>query len=198
LPNIGSALFLVWAVLALTGRKAGRQRNRGIRLAIALALVLAVLGSTLLLPDRYPVSWLLLSLIPVFSVTGVLLLAALTDLRFFGETIFRLRDATGLAMLVVVVALPLYASSLGLVSYDMYAVGYRAGLVLPAFLVLAGILFGRKVHAPALAILLAAATYGFGLLPSDNYFDHLTDGLTFFLSAGFLILSAFRKELSVN
>jgi hypothetical protein len=197
LPTIGSALFLVWAVLALTGRKPGRQRNRGIRYAIALALVLAALGSTLLLPERYPVGWLLLSITPVFSVTGVLLLAALTDLRFFGETIFRLRDATGLAVLVVAVAVPLYASSLGLVSYDVYAVGYRAGRVLPVFLVVAAILFGRKRHAPALAILLAAATYGFGLLPSDNCFDHLTDGLTFFVAAGFLILSAFRREPSV-
>jgi hypothetical protein len=197
LPNIGSVVFLVWAVLALTGMRAGRQRNRGIRLAIAMALVLAALGTTLLLPDRYPVGWLLLSITPVFSVTGVLLLAVLMDLRVFGETVFRLRDATGLAVLVVAVAVPLYASSLGLVSYDVYAVGYRAGRVLPVFLVAAVILFGRKWHAPALAILRAAATYGFGLLPSDNYFDHLTDGLTFFVSAGFLILCAFQKKPSV-
>jgi hypothetical protein len=197
LPNVGSALFLVWAALALTGMRDGRQRNGIPRLALAMAVVLAAWGGTLLLPDRYPVGWLLLSITPVFSFTGVLLLAALIDLRFFGGTIFRLRDATGLAAMAVAICVPLYASSLGLVSYDVYALGYRAGRVLPVFLVAAAILFGRKIHAPALAILLAAATYASELLPSDNYFDHLTDGLTFILAAGFLILSAFRKKPSV-
>ena len=190
-------LFLVWAVLALAGMRDGRQRNGVPRFALVLTFFLAVLGSTLLLPDRYSVGWLLLSITPVFSVTGVLLLAALIDLRILGGTIFRPRAATGLAVLVVAVSVPLYASSLGLVPYDVYVLGYRGGPVLPIFLVAAVALSATGRHALSFAILLAAATRELGLLPSDNYFDHLTDGLTFILSAGFLIFSAPRKKLSV-
>jgi hypothetical protein len=197
LPDIGFALFLALAVLALAGRREGRQRNGVTRLALVLALVLAVLGSDLLLPDRYPAGWLLLSITPVFSFTGVLLLAALIDLRFFGGTIFRHRDATGLAAMTVAVCVPLYASSLGLVSYDVYSLGYRGGPVLPVFLAAAAVLSATGRYALPLAILLAAATRELGWVPSDNYFDHLTDGLTFLLAAGFLILSAAEKKPSV-
>jgi len=92
----------------------------------------------------------------------------------------------------------LYPSSLGLVDFDLYALGYAPrtlGLILLAL----ALYSGWKKYTLALTLLCAVVfAYGIGFLPSHNLWNYLIDPLVFLYATGWWIFhglhSFFRSQ----
>ncbi len=82
-----------------------------------------------------------------------------------------------------------FSSYLGLVPYDLYALGYGFSpwFVFMAIITLLLVWAGNPL---SLIFLAAIAAFNLKLLPSGNFFDYLTDGFLLILSVGVLVSRA--------
>ena len=127
----------------------------------------------------------LLSINPNFSMGSLALLVVLLWPKFTGKPLLSAWHLWMFCCWNVIVSFALFFSYLGMIPYDLYALGYSFSLW---FLVMALItLIAVWVSNPLSVIFIAyIAAFDLNLLPSPNFFDYLTDGFLFLMSLGLL------------
>lgn len=182
--------------------------NLGAALIVAL---LACWGSSLLTtPRRYRqiVFWasLVLCLIPVDGMSISHYARVLTgDLSFTGfiwfsiasfDRLYRSHGKTRgdeqfhVALVIVVTALVLYPTALGLTKFDLYAFGYQPIILAPFVLALFFFCVWHRFLLPACILAIGFAGYSLGLLESDNLWDYLMDPIVTIYAA----IKLFRRR----
>jgi hypothetical protein len=138
----------------------------------------------------------LLSLNPNFSVGSLALVAALLWPRFTGKPLLSDRQLLIFCLWNIGVSLVLFFSYLGLLPYDLYALGYSFSTW---FAVMALATLAAVWWWPPLAIIFMAciAAFNLHLLPSPNFFDYITDGLLLVMSVA-LAGSVIRPARPLN
>lgn len=163
-------------------------------------LVPAAVVAGLSLPLRgIPIAGYVRGIVSDLSVTSLLLLATAAVAMASGPKLHDRRELRALAAFVLAGALFLYPMSLGLTSFDPYALGYpphvRGFLAVLAPVALFAWLRGRLLL--LLALVLALAAFRFEVLESRNLWDYLLDpwlaaGMLGW--AGFTIFARFSKS----
>lgn len=130
------------------------------------------------------------------SVTTFLLLASLIGAFVSGRKLHDSREIETLAIFVLSAAAILYPPSLGLSSFDPYAMGYpdRIRGLLFALAPVAVYAWFRGRLLLLLAILFALAGFRLELLDSRNLWDYLLDPWLVLALAGFTIFGRFSKS----
>jgi hypothetical protein len=185
---LGPALLFA-CLLSWLARKSGLvARCTAPRAAAAAVLVAAfIVASAPWLPGGLPVSAMIAGVNPIFSVTGLVLMTVWVAAQSHAKALLNRADLLGLCLWVVAVSAAVFASSLGFVSYDLYARGYHFSWFfwLTAAVTVALSLAGRIALAGIGVGTIAA--YCLRLLPSPNFFDYITDGLTALMALSYLI-----------
>lgn len=168
---LAGSLTLVAAVAASLAMQAGFSgRVAGVASALALAVALVPVGGVSLAAA-------LLGFFDTLSTTTILLLVlAILSLTTGRSGLSGSRhDKAFMAIALVASALLLYPSTMGLLSTDIYAIGF-GGFMLPAALgvMLAYAAYCGLVVTPA-AIGLALAAWLFSIGESRNLWDYLLD-----------------------
>ncbi len=159
-------------------------------------LLLALSAVITLIPlGRLSLADYLLSLNPNFSIGSLALLVVLLWPKFTGKPLLSDKNLWMFCLWNVVLSLVLFSSYLGVMPYDMYALGYHFSLW---FIVMAIItLIAVWLWNPLSVIFLAyIAAFNLKLLPSPNFFDYLTDGFLLLMSLGLLAVSAASSRLN--
>lgn len=130
------------------------------------------------------------------SVTTLLLLGSVLAAFAFGAKLHGRQELETLAVFVLLAAVVLYPMSLGLTSFDPYALGYpgRIRILLVALVPVAVFAWYRRQFLVLLAIVLALAAHRFELLDSRNLWDYLLDPWLALFLAGFTIFGLFSKS----
>ena len=133
----------------------------------------------------------LLSLNPNFSVGSLALVVVLLWPKFTGKPLLSDGHLLVFCFWNVVVSLALFSSYLGLLPYDLYALGYNFSFwfVIMALLTLLSVWCCYPLSIMGLAYI---AAFNLRLLPSPNFWDYITDGFLLLMSVGLLII-ALRK-----
>lgn len=127
----------------------------------------------------------ILSLNPNFSIGSLALVMVLLWPKFMGQPLLSERNLRVFCLWNVALSLVLFSSYLGLIPYDLYALGYHFSLW---FIIMALItLITVWVWKPLSIIFVSyIAAFNLRLLPSPNFFDYLTDGFLLLMSLGLL------------
>jgi hypothetical protein len=128
----------------------------------------------------------ILSLNPNFSIGSLALIVVLLWPKLTGKPLVANKNLWMFCLWNVVLALILFSSYLGFISCDVYASGYHFSLL---FIIMAGITLIAVWFLNPLSVIFIAYIVAFNLklLPSDNFFDYLTDGFLLLMSVGILI-----------
>ncbi len=176
-------LFVLWALNELSLRLGRREPLRKGKAAI---LVLFSACLTFVPVKGLSLAHYLLSVNPVFSVGSIFLFVALIGKQWRGKPLLSERDLFLFALWNAAVSLPLYLSSLGLISVDFYSYGYGFSFVfvLVAFITIIMSLLRNPLSWVFLAYI---AAFNTRVLRSDNFFDYITDGPLFIISLAMII-----------
>lgn len=177
-------LFVTWLLTAVISRAApGYARKTWVKVLVpSLAAVITLVPLGGLSPADY-----LLSLNPNFSMGSLALVVVLLWPNLFSKTLLSPRQLSLFCLWNVIVSLVLFSSCLGILPYDLYALGYNFS---PCFVVMAVITLIAVGLGSPLAIIFISyiATFDLHLLPSPNFFDCITDGFLFLASIVVLLL----------
>lgn len=151
---------------------------------MVLALVVFVWA---LLPYPWgPAAWVL-SYLASFSVASGLLAVLAIKHRITGIYWLPVNQLRGACVLLVVLALWFYPTSMGSTYMDPYALGY-GNFTFSTSLLLVGLLaWVLRAYASCLILVAAQVAFHFDLLASDNLWDYLLDPWLVFWAAGWLI-----------
>lgn len=172
--------LLILYILSWSGRQIGINRNKNSMINLAAVILSAILC---LLPiGDLSIGDYMLSFNPSFSVGIISLLIILLTKELSGRELLREKDLLWFSIWNLSISLILYSSSLGFIGTDMYGAGYRFSLI---FVVTAALTLAMIFIKSRLYIIFTGYIVVFNLkiLPSDNFFDHITDGVLFFASA---------------
>ncbi len=168
---------------AVIARTALRERGLYTRTII---LITASLFISMVPLGRLSLSQLLLSVNPVFSIgsislIGIVLIGDLTGKKILGEI-----DLLLLSVWNILISLCLYLSYLNFIGADIYYAGYGSALpfAVTAAVTIVLIVFRSNV---AWVFISYIAAYVLRLLPSENFFDYVTDVPLFITSLVILI-----------
>ena len=127
----------------------------------------------------------LLSLNPNFSIGSLALVMVLLWPKLMGKSLLLDGQLFTFCLWNVVISLVLFSSYLGLLSYDLYALGYNFSLwfIFMALITLITVWFFNPLSIIFIAYIMA---FNLRLLPSPNFFDYITDGFLFLMSLGLL------------
>jgi hypothetical protein len=137
----------------------------------------------------------LLSINPSFSIGSIALVLVLLWPKIMDKSLLSKKHLMIFCSWNVVFSLILFSSSLGLIPYDMYALGYNFSpwFVVVALLTLVSIWLWYPLSFIFLAYI---AAFNLKLLPSPNFFDYITDGFLFLMSLGVLVFLAWQARIS--
>ena len=121
------------------------------------------------------------------SVTLALLLICVMISQLIDIRILPGRDLSAIACALAVAGLVLYPPAMGLVSADIYRLGYQPTALLLVLIALALWAWASKRNMAAFAVLIAVAAFDLRLLESDNLWDYLTDPLLTFWAWGWML-----------
>lgn len=183
-PVLLSMTVAIFAGKALGIQFTNRKGLFFVILAISVLLtILPISGVT--------VSGYLLSLVPSYSLGSLFLLMLVVMREFNGTFPLSRKEALFFLLWNVSVSLLLYASTLGIISPDLYRQGYQfsSWLLIPA-----GIAIALFLIQSTLGFLFAGyiVCFHLGLFPSRNFFDGITDPLLFLFSSSILIYQAVK------
>jgi hypothetical protein len=127
-----------------------------------------------------------LSLNPNFSIGSLALVVVLLWPRLTGRPLLADRQLLVFCLWNIGVSLVLLLSYLGLLPFDLYALGYSFSVW---FIAMALVTLAALWRWPPLALIFMAsiAAFDLQLLPSPNFFDYLTDGWLLLMSLGLVI-----------
>jgi len=185
---------LVLLVSVVTWLAAALRATRSARVMAMAAAATVLIG---LIPvGGVSLAGLVLSISPSLSVAGTALWAALAIRRITGSDPLGEEGTKRLALVILLVAAPVYVSFIGGLGPDIYDSGYGFTLWDVLLGVCAAVMFirGSFLSFVLVACLAAHAT---GLFGSSNIFDTLVDAPALIASMGTLVMAAFptRKSL---
>jgi len=172
--------LLILYILSWSGRQIGISRKKNSIISLATVILSAILC---LLPiGDLSIGDYMLSFNPSFSVGIISLLIILLTKELSGRELLREKDLLWFSIWNLSISLILYSSSLGFIGTDMYGTGYSFSLifVITAALTLAMIFIKSRLYIIFTGYIVV---FNLKILPSDNFFDHITDGVLFFASA---------------
>ena len=185
-------VVLIGALLGWLARRLGATRR-------LTTLAAATGGVVATLPLSPPISGVLRGMFGELSVGSWMLLAALLWLVVGRRWPIPRRESMPAALGIVLVAIPLYATSLGwgpMGAWDLYGLGYT-GIGLTAAAGILGALaagFGRLWIGIWLG--LACLAFAGGIFPSTNLWDYLIDFPLVLIAIFFLLTAAVRKGIA--
>jgi len=140
---------------------------------------------------------LFLSVNPNYSIGSVALMLVLLWPKILDKPLLSTRHLLIFCSWNVVISLTLFSSTLGLMPYDLYALGYSFSwwFIAMALLTLLAIWSWYPLSFIFLAYI---AAFNLKVLPSYNFFDYITDGFLFIMSAGVLLFLAFQPKNSIE
>lgn len=151
---------------------------------VVLALVVFVWA---LLPYPWgPAAWVL-SYFASFSVASGLLAVLAIKHRITGYYWLPVNQLRGACVLLVVLALWFYPTSMGSSYLDPYALGYGSFSLSTALLLVGLAAWVMRAYASCLILVAAQLAFRLDLLASDNLWDYLIDPWLVFWAAGWLI-----------
>lgn len=136
---------------------------------------------------------LFLSVNPNYSIGSLALVLVLLWPKIVDKPLLSTKHLLIFCSWNVVISLVLFSSTLGLIPVDLYALGYNFSwwFIGMALLTLVAI----RLWYPLSFIFLAyIAAFNLKVLPSYNFFDYITDGFLFIMSAGVLLFLAFQPK----
>ncbi len=140
----------------------------------------------------------LLSVNPNFSIGSLALIVVLLWPQFTSQPLLPDKQIRIFCLWNVALSLALFSSSLGLISYDMYALGYNFSMWFVVMALLTAIMIWRW-HQLSYIFISYIAAFNLRLLPSHNFFDYLTDGFLLIMSLGVLAsLAISSRHLSLK
>ena len=188
-------LLVAWLVFRVASATTWLQPTTSLMkiLALALAAVVTFYPFTGLSLAEY-----LLSLNPNYSLGSLALMVILLWPPVTGKVLLSDRHLYEFCLWNVAVSLALYLSSLGLVAYDAYALGYNFSIGFVIMAVITIILVWRS-HPLSYIFLVYIIAFNLKILPSNNFFDYITDGFLLVLSfVSIIYLTIIRKSWELN
>lgn len=128
-----------------------------------------------LLPYPYGLGGLVLSYISGFSITIGVIAVITLESTLRGKCQATKQQLPGLYILISLVALIFYPSSLGATSFDAYGLGYGSLSFSLALLALGVFAWFKRWYLLCIILILAQIAFAFELLVSDNLWDYLLD-----------------------
>jgi len=187
-------LSITWAVFRIGSLTKLLEPSRQIDQAAALAI------SGLL--TFYPFAGLsaanyLLSVNPNFSIGSIALIFVLLWEQLARKPLLSNQHLLEFLAWNVAVSICLFTCYLGFFKYDMYALGYGFSIWFVITAMLTVILFLRR-HPLSYIFIAYIVSFDLKLLPSNNFFDYITDGALFFISLGLLLFYGVRYYKTRN
>jgi hypothetical protein len=183
-------LIVLWIVSGLA-RLAGVKASSGS--AIKGLLLLFSLAIALYPIRGLSVSDYILSLNPSFSIGSVALLMIGISSRMLNKELIPHKDLMIFAIWNIIISIIVFIPALGFTGQDIYASGYGFSLLFVVMALVTIFLVYKK--SPLSYIFIAyIVAFNMQLLPSDNFFDYITDGVLFFISLGALIMPSHRID----
>ena len=181
-------LIVLWIVSGIA-RLAGVTVSSG--LPIKGLLLLISLVAALYPVNGLSVSDYMLSLNPNFSIGSMALLLIVIYSRMFNRKLVTDKDLKRFVIWNIFISLFVFIPALGFTGQDIYASGYGSYLLFTVMALVTIFLVYKK--SPLSYIFIAyIVAFNLRLLPSENFFDYITDGVLFFISLGILILRPYR------
>ena len=137
------------------------------------------------------VSDYMLSLNPNFSIGSMALLLTVVCRRVFNRKLMNDKDLKLFVIWNIVISLFVFIPALGLIGLDIYVLGYASYLLFVVMALMTIYLVYQKSQLSYIFIAYIVA-FNLRLLPSENFFDYITDGVLFFISLGVLITRSCR------
>ncbi|MGQ9687191.1 MAG: hypothetical protein ACUVXF_00165 [Desulfobaccales bacterium] len=185
---LGPFFLITWVIfITSTGLKIKINNNYW---ATGIIFILSAIVSFAPLFDLSLAEYLL-SINPNFSIGSLTLIILLLTPYVLNRTILTENNLFFFCLWNVLLSLILFLSCLGLLPFDLYAWGYAFS---PWFVVMAAVTLTLVWAAPPLAMIFLVYIFAFDLklLASGNFFDYLSDGFLFLLSAAVLAGRAVR------
>jgi hypothetical protein len=136
---------------------------------------------------------LFLSINPNYSIGSLALILVLLWPKILDKQLLSTKQLCIFCSWNVVISLILFSSTLGLIPYDFYALGYNFSWWFIGMALLT--LLAIRLWYPLSFIFLAyIAAFNLKVLPSYNFFDYITDGFLFIMSVGVLVFLAFQPK----
>jgi hypothetical protein len=179
------AAFCRWTGLAKRPGPAGKAL-----LGAVAALVSFVPFSGLSLADY------LLSPAPGYSIGSMFFFVFVLSNDLFERPLLKSGDFLLFCLWNVMLSLCLFSSVLGFIGPDLYALGYDFSSLFICMALLTVLLAFLRSRI-AFVFIAYIAAFDLKLLPSPNFFDYMTDGLLFLISAGVVIYYVVRKILNM-
>lgn len=187
-PHIAPVLLMLWLLGTIAGKRlTGSSKWKTVALLVSASLVIVLYPFSNRSLAEY-----LLSANPVFSVGTTALLFVLVIRKLFGRELLSRNDIIMFAVWNVVLGLVLYLSALGLISFDIYRLGYGSPWLFLTILMVTIALFVGK-NRLGTVFLACIGAFNLGVLSSFNLFDYLTDGILFLFSCAILIAAGVKK-----
>ena len=175
LPHIGAAL--VTACIILTLLRGFSDRRATMVLCFAFTFVI------LLIPiSDYAASHYIRVLTGDLSIFGFIWLGAAAVQVLATRRRFYTRQERHIAMALLIAALVLYPSALGLSPLDSYSIGYLTNYVGPAVFILFLCALWLNYWVAAVGLAAALLAFYFSALESNNLWDYLMDPVIVFYS----------------
>ena len=123
----------------------------------------------------------------------IFLLIILLTKELSGRELLREKDLLWFSIWNLAVSLILYSSSLGFIGTDIYGTGYSFSLIfiITAVLTLALIFIKSRLYIIFTGYIVV---FNLKIMPSDNFFDHITDGVLFFASVIMIMRFILRNK----
>jgi len=191
---ISPVLIVIWIIGGLSRSARGTVSSgpafKGVLLLFSLALALY--------PFRgLSLSDYILSLNPGFSIGSIALLMIAVSNSIFDRKLVTDKDLKRFVIWNIFISLFVFIPALGFTGQDIYASGYGSSLLFIVMALVTSFLVYQK--SPLSYIFIAyIVAFNLRLLPSDNFFDYITDGILFFISLGILISGPYRARNTVS
>ena len=172
-------LWIISGLARMAGGNVSSPSGKGLLLLFSLALAL------------YPVRGLsvsdyILSLNPNFSIGSIALLLIGVCNRIFDRKLLTDKALKRFVIWNIVISLVVFIPALGFTGLDIYVLGYGSYLLFVVMALVTIFLVYQKSPLSYIFIVYIVA-FNLKLLPSDNFFDYMIDGVLFFISVGVLI-----------
>ncbi|MFN3739682.1 MAG: exo-alpha-sialidase [Thermodesulfovibrionales bacterium] len=141
---------------------------------------------------------LILSINPWFSVGSIvfLLYFLFPKIKCYSATVALSHSRTvALSLWTFLISMFLFLSIYDFVALDIYSYGYNFSVFAPVLFLL-NMILAISGNPLSLVFNLYILSFISGLIPSQNIFDAITDGLAFILSTGFLLSGILKRGIS--
>jgi hypothetical protein len=126
------------------------------------------------------------------SITSMVMLCFMIASAYSGQQYLAAERKRQLDQCVIIGALIVYPTGLGLTLYDGYALGYNSWLLLLLLAACAGMYLWKQAFLIPALIMVAISAYLVNAMESDNLWDYLLDPWITLIASGHLVMRVIR------